>query len=106
MTLPYPDSQPVDDIGRKSEPVTCPGGEGSASLEADRHALLAEIGLHELAALAVVLGELCGLEHGFLGAFAGHRALQRRDMGVEVAVVVLDRGVDGVDRLGDGKVGP
>src|SRR5215207_586427 len=73
---------------------------GSRRTEAHHHAALPEVGLHGLAALAIVLGELGWIEHRFLGAFLGHCGLQRRYMDVDVGIVLAQRAVDVVDRFG------
>src|SRR5579862_111434 len=59
------------------EVARAPTPRRSSRSEGHRHAALLEIGLHQLAALPVVLGEALWIEHRFLEAVAGQRRLER-----------------------------
>ena len=68
-----------------------------------RHAALPKIGLHQLAAGAVVLRQLGRIEHGRLQTFPRQRCLERRDMHVDIGIVRLERFIDAGGCIGHGR---
>ena len=63
-------------------------------IELHDHAAFFEVGLHHLAALAVVLHQFRGLEHGLFRALRLEFFLQRLDRIVQPFIVGGDGGVD------------
>ncbi len=70
-----------------------------------RHTALAKIGLHQLAAGAVVLRDLCRVEDGFLLAGLCECRLQKCDMRVDIGIVRVERFINAVGCVFYGQFG-